>query len=42
MMQIVPIVRIEREPVGSEKPGELTARLFDAFQELVDEECGHA
>ena len=40
LMELMPVVRIEREPVGNEKPGELTAKLFGAYGDLIDEECG--
>ena len=42
LMEIMPVVRIQREPVGNEKPGELTSQLAVAYSRLVDRECGHA
>lgn len=41
MMEIVPVVRIAREPIGNEKPGELTRELAVAYSHLVARECGH-
>ncbi len=35
-----PVVRIERHSVGSELPGALTRRIMQAYQELLDRECG--
>ena len=40
LMEVMPVVRIEREPIGNEKPGEITAKLYDAYGELVERECG--
>ncbi len=40
MMEIVPVVRVEREPIGSEKPGELTRRINGWFGEIIERECG--
>ena len=40
LMELMPVVRIEREPIGSEKPGEITARIFEAYGDLVEKECG--
>ncbi len=39
MMELVPVVRIEREPVGTEKPGEITKRLAVAYSEQIEKEC---
>jgi branched-chain amino acid aminotransferase len=38
MTEVVPIVRIGREPVGNEKPGDVTRALAVAYTRLVDEE----
>ncbi|MBW7905808.1 MAG: aminotransferase class IV [Phycisphaerae bacterium] len=42
LMQLMPVVRIERSPIGIEKPGELTLRLLERYRELVARECGDA
>lgn len=42
LMEVVPVVRIGREPIGSEKPGETTAQLYQAYGELVERECAGA
>ncbi len=42
MMEIVPVVRVEREPIGSEKPGELTRRINGWYGELIERECADA
>ena len=40
LMEIVPVVRIGREGIGTEKPGETTLELLGAYREQVREECG--
>jgi branched-chain amino acid aminotransferase len=40
MMEVMPVVRIERDPIGHEKPGDLTRRLAIAYGELIDREAG--
>jgi branched-chain amino acid aminotransferase len=40
MIELIPVVRIERQPIGNEKPGEVTRRLAIAFGELIDREVG--
>lgn len=42
LMEIVPVVRVDRESIGSEKPGETTAQLYEAYGKLVDRECADA
>lgn len=39
MMEVMPVVRIGRKPIGNEKPGELTLRLAQAYRDLVQREC---
>jgi branched-subunit amino acid aminotransferase/4-amino-4-deoxychorismate lyase len=39
-MGVMPVVRIGREPVGDEKPGEITRQIHDAFVGCVARECG--
>lgn len=41
MMEAVPVVRIGREPIGNEKPGETTRKLAVAYGELIDREGGN-
>lgn len=38
MIEILPVVRIHREPVGNEKPGDVTRQLYEAFGRLVERE----
>jgi branched-chain amino acid aminotransferase len=40
MMEILPVVRLGRRAIGSEKPGETTRELAIAYGELIDRECG--
>jgi branched-chain amino acid aminotransferase len=42
LMEIMPVVRVEREPIGVEQPGALTQRLAEAYARLVERECVHA
>jgi branched-chain amino acid aminotransferase len=42
MMEVLPVVRIERTAIGTEKPGEITMQLAQAYRKLVEKECGHA
>lgn len=42
LMELVPVVRVGREPIGSEKSGETTAQLYAAYGDLVERECAHA
>lgn len=42
LMGVMPIARVGRHAIGTGKPGDLTARLYDAYQSVVDEECAHA
>ncbi len=41
MVEILPVVRVHREPIGSEKPGDVTRQLYEAFGRLVSRECGN-
>ncbi|MFH1748917.1 MAG: aminotransferase class IV [Planctomycetota bacterium] len=41
MMEIVPVVRLGHQPIGNEKPGEVTRELASAYAQLVTRECGH-
>ena len=38
MVEIVPVVRIGRDPIGNEKVGETTRRLAIAYGDLIDRE----
>lgn len=42
LMELIPVVRIGRDPVGTEKPGEMTTRLVEAYGQVVEEECTFA
>lgn len=42
LMEIVPVVRVERQVIGTEKPGEVARDLAGSYIELVQTECGHA
>ncbi|MBN2447554.1 MAG: hypothetical protein JXO22_12550, partial [Phycisphaerae bacterium] len=39
LMEIMPVVRIEREPVGNECPGPMFLQLREAYEWLVRQEC---
>jgi branched-chain amino acid aminotransferase len=39
MLELAPVVRVERDPIGTEKPGEITQRLHEAYRALVQQEC---
>jgi len=39
MMELLPVVRVEREPIGTERPGEVTRELYEAYGRLVEKEC---
>lgn len=39
LMEIVPVVHLERETVGDGKPGVLTGRLNEAYGALIAKEC---
>lgn len=41
MIEILPVVRVHREPIGNEKPGDVTRQLYEAFGRLVSRECGN-
>ncbi len=40
MMELLPVVRVAREPIGTEKPGDVTRALYEAYGDLVEQECG--
>lgn len=42
MMGVVPLVRIDRRPIGEQRPGQVTRALAAAYDETVGEESGHA
>jgi branched-chain amino acid aminotransferase len=42
LMELIPVVRVERERIGTEAPGETTAQLYEAYGQLVEQECAHA
>lgn len=35
VMEVMPVTRVERRPIGGEKPGQITLRLADAFRALT-------
>lgn len=39
MIELMPVVRVEREPIGTEKPGEVTRELYEAYGDLIQREC---
>ncbi len=39
LMEIMPVVRIARDAVGTEKPGELTRQLAEAYSRQIEREC---
>ena len=40
IMQIVPVIRVEKQEIGPGTVGPITDRLRDAYRELVRKECG--
>lgn len=36
---IRPVARVERHPVGDERPGPITRKIMDAYARLLDREC---
>jgi branched-subunit amino acid aminotransferase/4-amino-4-deoxychorismate lyase len=40
MLEIMPVVRVHREVIGNEKPGDFTRQLYEAYGQLVEQECG--
>lgn len=40
LIEVLPVVRIDREPIGTEKVGDATRELYEAYGELVERECG--
>ncbi len=40
IMGIMPVVRVERHIIGDEKPGALTQRLREAYDKLLEAQCG--
>jgi branched-subunit amino acid aminotransferase/4-amino-4-deoxychorismate lyase len=39
LIEVMPLVEIDRRQIGSGKPGSLTAKLHQAYRELVKEEA---
>jgi branched-subunit amino acid aminotransferase/4-amino-4-deoxychorismate lyase len=35
IMQVMPVCRIERKPIGNDKPGPITLKLMSAYAEMV-------
>ena len=42
MMEIMPVVKIDRDKVGNGKPGQVAGKLLQGYRKLVREECAHA
>lgn len=42
LMELVPVVRLDRKVIGTEKPGDVARDLAGRYIELVQTECGHA
>lgn len=40
IMQVMPVSRLEKHEVGEGKPGEITMKLREKFQEFVQNQCG--
>lgn len=40
MMEVMPVTRVERRPIGTEKPGPVTQQLRAAYRRRVTMECG--
>lgn len=40
MIELIPVVRVVRTPIGNEKPGDVTRKLAIAYGELIDREAG--
>lgn len=40
IMQVMPVIRVERRDIGEGKVGSITRRLGEAYRTLVGEECG--
>jgi branched-chain amino acid aminotransferase len=41
VMRVMPVCRIERKPIGADKPGPVTTMLAERFDELVRIEGGN-
>jgi branched-subunit amino acid aminotransferase/4-amino-4-deoxychorismate lyase len=39
IMEVMPVCRVERRPIGGEKPGPITRRLMQLYRDLVAQEC---
>ncbi|RMF71189.1 MAG: branched-chain amino acid aminotransferase, partial [Planctomycetota bacterium] len=42
LMEIMPVVRVERRAIGTEKVGDVVRALYEAYGDLVQEECAYA
>lgn len=40
LMEIVPLVRLDRHAIGSEKPGDITRAISEAYGNMIEDECG--
>ena len=41
LMELMPVVTVDRQPIGTGKPGHVTHQLAGAFGALVETECAH-
>ena len=41
ILKIMPVCHVERKGIAAGKPGPLTARMSQAYDQLVETECGH-
>jgi len=39
LVELMPVVRVGREPIGEEKPGELTLGLWESYRRRIKAEC---
>ena len=42
LMEIMPVVRVERRAIGTEQVGDAVRTLYEAYGDLVQEECAYA
>jgi branched-chain amino acid aminotransferase len=40
LMEVLPVVRLDRSPIGLEKPGDNTRDIAEVYGRLVEKECG--
>lgn len=42
LMELVPVVNVERRGIGDGSPGDVTRRLYEAYGQRVERECAYA